>query len=95
MTKKKIISEEKAIAHILNKQQPIDLDENFKEVENVEKEVTIVDVKETKTNKITNKTINYIGRGFNSIQEAYDFVDTDYFKGLGEADQIEYKKWLK
>ena len=54
----------------------------------IEKE-TIKEVK-----KPTSK-IDYIGRGFKSLKEAQDFINTAYFKGLGKEDQEEYKNWLK
>ena len=42
----------------------------------------------------TNEKVDYKSRGFNTIEEAYAFVETKYFKGLGEADQEEFIKWL-
>ena len=38
--------------------------------------------------------INYIGRGFSSLEDAKAFVDSNYFKGLGKADRDEYLNWL-
>ena len=38
--------------------------------------------------------VDYKSRGFKSLQEAIDFMEKPYFKGLGEADKREYKKWL-
>lgn len=48
-----------------------------------------------KIEKIITQEIDFVGRGFSSIKEAIDFVETDYFKHLGKADQEEYKNWLK
>ena len=58
------------------------------------KEVT----KEVKKNIITfdenHKEIDYKGRGFETLEQAFAFVETPYFKGLGKADQDEFIKWL-
>jgi hypothetical protein len=40
------------------------------------------------------KQLDYAGRGFKSIDEAFAFVDTEYFKGLGKEDQEEFINWL-
>lgn len=72
--------------------------------ENTKKEVAekvidvLEEVKEAKENtkKQTNKRkdLNYKSRGFTSIDEAYNFPNTEQFKKLGEADKNEYMAWL-
>ena len=47
-------------------------------------------------NKIVQKsTLNYSSRGFKTEKDARDFINTDYFKNLGEADKKEYLAWLE
>jgi hypothetical protein len=41
------------------------------------------------------KELNYIGRGFATLEEAKDFPNTEVFKKLGKADRDEYLNWLK
>lgn len=43
----------------------------------------------TKYNKII-----FPARGFNSLDEAIEFMKKPYFKGLCEADKNEYRNWL-
>lgn len=43
---------------------------------------------------IPNSEIDYIGRGFNSLEDAVEFVNTDVFSRLGKADRDEYLNWL-
>ena len=38
--------------------------------------------------------VDYASRGFKSLDDAILFMDTHYFKGLGEADKNEYRNWL-
>ena len=64
-----------------------------KSEENVNDEVEKTEEKSTMT--IENvKQLDYAGRGFTSIDEAFAFVDTKYFKGLGKEDQEEFINWL-
>lgn len=77
------------------------------EKNNISEDVIKSDVVENKTpdNKdidMTDKknvepetSLNYIGRGFKTLQEAEDFVNTVVFAKLGEADKNEYINWLK
>lgn len=64
-------------------------DEN--EVEKSDEEIEEVNFldPDTKYNDIIFPT-----RGFDSLEEAVDFMNTPYFKGLGEADKNEYRNWL-
>lgn len=47
-----------------------------------------------KNEKVITQEIDFIGRGFDSLKDAIEFMETDYFKNLGKADQAEYKNWL-
>ena len=38
--------------------------------------------------------IEFPARGLKSLKEAVDFMDTPYFRGLGESEKIEYRNWL-
>lgn len=54
-------------------------------------------VEETKSDKIEvveYNDVDYAGRGFKSLEDAIDFMETPYFKGLGESEKIEYHNWL-
>ena len=41
------------------------------------------------------KELNYVGRGFNTLEDAKNFPNTEVFKKLGKADQEEFLNWLK
>ena len=49
-------------------------------------------VEETKGLEYNN--VNYAGRGFNSLEEAIEYMNSETFKNLGDADKNEFKKWL-
>ena len=53
------------------------------------KETEEVETKAVKYNKV-----DYKSRGFKSLDDAILFMETPYFKGLGEADKNEYRNWL-
>ena len=63
----------------------------------------ILDEKETKEESLKfeenevahTSTLNYRSRGFETEKDARNFVKTDYFKNLGEADKEEFMAWLK
>lgn len=38
--------------------------------------------------------IEFPARGLKSLGEAILFMDTPYFRGLGESEKIEYRNWL-
>lgn len=46
------------------------------------------------TEVIDYNDVDYDGRGFKSLDDAILFMETPYFKGLGEADKNEYRNWL-
>lgn len=82
----------------MSKKTKIELEKTNVEVTN-EENVTVVEPITTeekpKTKEKYNKNIDYKGRGFSSFEDAINFIETDYFKGLGKADQEEYLNWLK
>ena len=43
----------------------------------------------------SHSTLDYTSRGFKTKKEAEDFIKTEYFKNLGEADKKEFMAWLK
>ena len=42
----------------------------------------------------SNKKIDFEGRGFASLKDAENFVNTETFAKLGKEDQEEYLNWL-
>ena len=73
----------------------IDLFERNEENINNEVEKTEEKTEEKSTMTINNvEHLDYSSRGFKSIDEAFAFIDTPYFKGLGKADQEEFINWL-
>ena len=54
------------------------------------------DVEVTNINKKpkSNKKIDFEGRGFASLKDAANFVNTETFAKLGKEDQEEYLNWL-
>lgn len=72
--------------------------------ETEDKEVTKEEInddfkmKETEDEEVTEEVeyneVDYASRGFKSLDDAILFMDTPYFKGLGEADKNEYRNWL-
>lgn len=42
----------------------------------------------------SNKKIDFEGRGFTSLKDAENFVNTEVFAKLGKEDQEEYLNWL-
>ena len=69
----------------------IEKDDNDIDIEKVN-DIDIPDVDETKGVQYNN--VNYAGRGFNSLEEAIEYMNSETFKNLGDADKNEFKKWL-
>lgn len=84
VTIEKLINNE--YGYDMEKDNDIDID--------IEKDndIDIPDVDETKGVKYNN--VNYAGRGFNSLEEAIEYMNSETFKNLGDADKNEFKKWL-
>lgn len=59
------------------------------------KESVIKPIVTEEKSKSKKTNIDFEGRGFSSIEEALDFPNTKYFKGLGKEDKEEYLNWLK
>ena len=67
---------------------------NEKENLDTEKETRKESLREVKIVH-NHSTLDYESRGFASEKAARDFVNTEYFKNLGEADREEFMAWLK
>lgn len=48
----------------------------------------------TETEELQYNDVDYSGRGFNSLEDAINYMNSDIFKNLGDADKNEFKKWL-
>ena len=48
----------------------------------------------TDTEELQYNDVDYYGRGFNSLEDAINYMNSDPFKNLGDADKNEFKKWL-
>ena len=48
----------------------------------------------TKAEELQYNDVDYSGRGFNSLEDAINYMNSDTFKNLGNADKDEFKKWL-
>ena len=46
------------------------------------------------TEELQYNDVDYSGRGFNSLEDAINYMNSDAFKNLGDADKNEFKKWL-
>ena len=46
------------------------------------------------TDELQYNDVDYSGRGFNSLEDAINYMNSDAFKNLGDADKNEFKKWL-
>lgn len=49
---------------------------------------------DTEIETLQYNNVNYAGRGFNSLEEAIEYMNSETFKNLGDADKNEFKKWL-
>lgn len=69
------------------------------EIVHVEEQPEIEEVKEEVEEVIEEvfkcDGLDYAGRGFKSLEAAYDFVNTERFANLGDADKAEFMNWLK
>ena len=67
-------------------------DETLEKLIKNEYEMKVED--EEVTEGVEYNEVDYASRGFKSLDDAILFMDTPYFKGLGEADKNEYRNWL-
>ena len=63
-------------------------DNDNEEIETIDNDV-VTDTKELQYNDV-----DYSGRGFNSLEDAIKYMNSNIFKNLGDADKNEFKKWL-
>lgn len=69
-------------------------DEEVTETEKDFKLEETEDEEVTETEVVDYNEVDYASRGFKSLDDAILFMETPYFKGLGEADKNEYRNWL-
>jgi hypothetical protein len=82
------------IEKLINNEYGYDIEkdnDNDIDIEN-NNNIDVPDVDETKGVQYNN--VNYAGRGFNSLEEAIEYMNSETFKNLGNADKNEFKKWL-
>lgn len=71
--------------------------ETTEEVTETEKDFKLEETEDeevTETEVVDYNEVDYASRGFKSLDDAILFMETPYFKGLGEADKNEYRNWL-
>ena len=68
--------------------QTHDNDNDNEEIETTDNNVV------TETEELQYNDVDYSGRGFNSLEDAINYMNSDTFKNLGDADKNEFKKWL-
>lgn len=73
----------------------LEAEEQEKTVEEVVSEIVEESVEETLERMVRNENLDYASRGFESLEAAYDFVNTERFANLGDADKIEFVNWLQ
>lgn len=73
----------------------LEAEEQNKTVEEVVSEIVEESIEETIEEMVRNENLDYAGRGFKSLEAAYDFVNTERFANLGDADKIEFVNWLQ
>ena len=73
----------------------LEAEEQDKTVEEVVSEIVEESIEKTVEEIVKNKKLDYASRGFKSLDAAYDFVNTERFANLGDADKIEFINWLK
>ena len=73
----------------------LEAEEQEKTVEEVVSEIVEESIDETKEELVRNENLDYSGRGFKSLDDAYNFIDTERFANLGDADKIEFMNWLQ
>lgn len=78
------------IDKLINNEYNYDMTQTYdnEEIETVDNNV-VTDTKELQYNDV-----DYSGRGFNSLEDAINYMNSNIFKNLGDADKNEFKKWL-
>lgn len=79
------------IDKLINNEYNYDMIQTYndnEEIETIDNNV-ITDIEELQYNDV-----DYSGRGFNSLEDAINYMNSDTFKNLGDADKNEFKKWL-
>lgn len=60
----------------------------------IEKDKTIDNPMVEETKGLQYNNVNYSGRGFNSLEDAIEYMNSETFNNLGDADKNEFRKWL-
>lgn len=68
--------------------QTHDNDTDNEEIETTDNDVVV------NADELQYNDVDYSGRGFNSLEDAINYMNSDAFKNLGNADKNEFKKWL-
>lgn len=94
---KKVVLPDETIEKLLNNEfqmNSVGTDEVEIPVVEPKNEEIQVEESEVTIEEIEYNEVDYKSRGFKSLDDAIDFMETAYFKGLGEADKNEYRNWL-
>ena len=81
------------IDKLINNEYNYDMIQTYNDTDN-EEIGTIDNNVVTETEELEYNDIDYSGRGFNSLEDAINYMNSDTFKNLGDADKNEFKKWL-
>ena len=79
------------IDKLINNEYNYDTIQTYNDNEEIE---TIDNDVVTETEELQYNDVDYSGRGFNSLEDAINYMNSDTFKNLGDADKNEFKKWL-
>ena len=79
------------IDKLINNEYNYDMIQTYNDNEEIE---TIDSNVVTETEELHYNDVDYSGRGFNSLEDAINYMNSDTFKNLGDADKNEFKKWL-
>ena len=79
------------IDKLINNEYNYDMIQTYNDNEKIE---TADDDVVIKTDELQYNDVDYSSRGFNSLEDAINYMNSDIFKNLGDADKNEFKKWL-
>ena len=82
------------IDKLINNEYNYDMIQTYNNNNNNEEIGTIDNNVVTETEELEYNDVDYSGRGFNSLEDAINYMNSDTFKNLGDADKNEFKKWL-
>ena len=88
------------IDKLINNEYNYDMIQNYNDngvikTDNDNGEIGTLDTNTVKeTEELQYNDVDYSGRGFNSLEDAIKYMNSNIFKNLGDADKNEFKKWL-